>query len=239
MTARPGRICHRSFFDDWWLTITFLGNLVDELSKPLLRHFKAESSWWLMIFDWLIGWQVLGDAALVWDQLFVAGILCFAAAHFFYIKALNLKGTILGRDKFRSIGLGVSLYGAAFLIWFLLIRAGLQDESILKFGVPLYIIWLTTTVWRAGCVGDDRIFWGAVLFMFSDCCIGINLFSFSIPFAQVWIMSTYQVGQYLIAMSTFLPQNQMMDSSSVSFKATKIQYSAKRTTEKRQIRKNI
>jgi len=56
---------------------------------------------------------VLGDAALVWDQLFVAGILCFAAAHFFYIKALNLKGTILGSDKFRSIGLGVSLYGAA------------------------------------------------------------------------------------------------------------------------------
>ena len=34
-------------------------------------------------------------------------------------------------------------------------------------------------------MGDDRIFWGAVLFMFSDCCIGINLFSFSIPFAQV------------------------------------------------------
>ena len=32
---------------------------------------------------------VAGDAALVWDQLFVVGILFFALAHFFYIKVKN------------------------------------------------------------------------------------------------------------------------------------------------------
>jgi len=198
--------------DQTGLTAMLL-KILPTLSLPIAIRLanKAPNSYQYLVSYGLLA-SVLGDAALVWDQLFVVGILWFGVAHFFYIKALNLKGTFLGRDKFRSLGLGVTLYGAAFFIWFFLLRSGLQDDNVLKIGVPLYIIWLTTSVWRAGCVGDKRMFWGAALFMFSDCCIGINLFSFTIPFAQVWIMSTYQVGQYLIAMSTFSPQSQLKGS---------------------------
>jgi len=146
-----------------------------------------------------------GDAALVWDSLFIVGILAFAVGHFFYIKALGYKGGLLGRDSVRSVGLGTILYGLALLIWYTMLRTGLQEDSVLKIGVPLYILWLTTTVWRSACVGDRTMFIGSALFMFSDACIGVNLFSVAIPYAQVWIMSTYQLGQYLIAMSAVKP----------------------------------
>ena len=33
-------------------------------------------------------WLVVGDAALVWDDFFVVGMLAFAVGHFFYIKVI-------------------------------------------------------------------------------------------------------------------------------------------------------
>eukprot|EP00088_Acartia_fossae_P068271 TRINITY_DN8623_c0_g1_i1.p1 TRINITY_DN8623_c0_g1~~TRINITY_DN8623_c0_g1_i1.p1 ORF type:complete len:238 (+),score=40.58 TRINITY_DN8623_c0_g1_i1:40-753(+) len=163
--------------------------------------------------------SVVGDAALVWDSLFLVGMVAFATGHFFYIRALQLKTrSFFGSSIFYSIGLGVVLYGLAALIWHMLLRTGLQDDVLLSYGVPVYIAWLTTTVWRAGSVGDEMIFLGAALFMISDACIGINKFAFTIPFSQVVIMSTYQVGQFLITLSGYLPQN----IASVNFRRKKL-----------------
>jgi uncharacterized membrane protein YhhN len=154
--------------------------------------------------------SVVGDAALVWDSLFLVGMVGFAAAHYFFILALHSKGRPFFGDNFlSSVGLGVVLYGLATIIWYILLRPGLQDDVLLSYGVPVYVAWLTTTVWRSGSVGDERIFLGSALFMISDACIGINKFAFALPFSQVLIMSTYQAGQYYIAMSAFLPRNKI------------------------------
>ena len=42
------------------------------------------------------------------------------------------------------------------------------------------------------------VFWGALLFMFSDSIIALNKFKSAIPQAHIWIMSLYLLGQYLI-----------------------------------------
>ena len=47
---------------------------------------------------------MVGDAAMVWDSLFLVGIIAFAVAHFFYITALNTKGKgVFGNDFLRRL----------------------------------------------------------------------------------------------------------------------------------------
>lgn len=40
-------------------------------------------------------------------------------------------------------------------------------------------------VWRSGVAGDWVMFTGALLFMVSDCIIGINMFHAPVPSSQV------------------------------------------------------
>ena len=77
------------------------------------------------------------------------------------------------------------------------IRPGI-DDPVLAVGVPIYVVWLTSTVsyfdkeddfnfqaWRAGVAGEWLMFLGAFIFAISDCLIGINLFYIPVPNSQV------------------------------------------------------
>ena len=55
--------------------------------------------------------------------------------------------TFLGASPVFSVLLGLLVYGAALTIYNSLIRPGLGDP-VLAVGVPVYIIWLSTTVRR-------------------------------------------------------------------------------------------
>ena len=102
-----------------------------------------------------------------------------------------------------SVLLGLLVYGAALAIYSSMIRPGLEDP-VLAVGVPVYIIWLSTTVshktktqfwrltlvyickvWKAGVSQAWVMFTGAVLFMVSDCIIGINKFYTRVDNSQV------------------------------------------------------
>ena len=102
-----------------------------------------------------------------------------------------------------SVLLGLLVYGAAVAIYTSMIRPGLEDP-VLAVGVPVYIIWLSTTVshktnqsqfsritsiyckvWKAGVSQAWVMFTGAVLFMISDCIIGINKFYTRVDNSQV------------------------------------------------------
>ena len=60
--------------------------------------------------------------------------------------------TFLGDSPVFSVLLGLLVYGSAIGIYNSLIRPGL-DDPVLSVGVPLYIIWLSTTVTRQYCHG--------------------------------------------------------------------------------------
>lgn len=144
--------------------------------------------------------SAVGDAALVWNSLFVVGMVAFAIGHSFYILALASRTTVPADQTFSRLTKALFLYGITVLVWWTVLRPGLQEPE-LKFGVPVYILWLTTTVWRASCVGDWSMFLGSALFMISDFCIGINQFYTELYYAQVMIMSTYYAAQLFIARS--------------------------------------
>ena len=112
--------------------------------------------------------------------------------------------SLLGESPTFSIVLAVIVYGTALVIFNFFIRPGLTDP-VLAVGVPLYIIWLTTTVtlgynfellityiyydfyqvWVSGVSKEWTMFLGAILFMISDCIIGINMFYSKVSHHQV------------------------------------------------------
>jgi len=149
--------------------------------------------------------SALGDGALVWEEGFLLGMLNFSVGHYFYIRSVRTD-KLLGDNLVFSLSLALVLYGASAAIYLHFLQAGLVDP-VLAVGVPVYILWLTTTVWRSGVAGRWLMFVGAVFFMVSDCIIGINMFYAPVPHHQVWIMSTYHIAQFLIALSAILGSN--------------------------------
>ena len=87
----------------------------------------------------------LGDAALVWPEGFLLGMASFAVGHYFYIRSTGTGGQLLGPRPATSAALALAVYGAAAAIYLTLIRPGLTDP-VLAAGVPVYIVWLATTV---------------------------------------------------------------------------------------------
>ena len=61
--------------------------------------------------------------------------------------------SLLGESPKFSIVLAVIVYGTALVIFNFFIRPGLTDP-VLAVGVPLYIIWLTTTVYEIVKLGS-------------------------------------------------------------------------------------
>lgn len=90
-------------------------------------------------------------------------------------------------------------------------------KGLLIVAVPIYIFIISIMVWRAvtglqAQLGSDEGLWrwtklcsclGAVTFGVSDTIIGLHMFCFPVPYAQIFIMSTYYAGQLGIALSTF------------------------------------
>ncbi|KPJ11070.1 Lysoplasmalogenase-like protein TMEM86A [Papilio machaon] len=137
--------------------------------------------------------SALGDAALVWPRLLAAGIVMFGAAHVAYIAAFGLRP--------RRAGLGALAALAAALYVRTLRPAALAPFAML---VHVYAALLAAMAWRgAARPGPQRA--GALLFAISDALLGYSLFGGSLPYKNVLVMSTYYLGQLLIALSALKP----------------------------------
>merc|ERR1712080_296734 len=120
--------------------------------------------------------------------------------HLFFIRSLPSSG-LLGARPVLSAVLGLSLYSLTGIVWYCYLRPGLYDP-VLAVGVPIYGVWLTSTAWRSCVSSDWMMFLGGILFMFSDCVIGFNMYHAAVTYSQVWIMSTYYAAIFLITLST-------------------------------------
>ena len=109
------------------------------------------------------------------------------ADHDFYFSCDDegSKG-LLGDRPVLSATAAATLYPAAAAIHYFLLSPGITDP-VLSAAIPLYICWLTTTVWRAAATQRLTMFAGSLLFMVSDCLIGLNMFHGAVPRAQVML----------------------------------------------------
>ena len=140
--------------------------------------------------------STVGDIFLI-DQkrFFVHGLLSFLLGHFCYIAALWTTPNLL-------IGISYLIYIAFFLavLW--------KGLGKLKVPVVVYAVALAAMSWLAFSryfeAGDDKTllaFLGSTSFLVSDSLLAYNKFKKPFSVAQPFILSTYFLAQWLIALS--------------------------------------
>jgi len=196
--------------------------LTKPLLMPVLIAFYTLGAGTLVRRDWLIitafvfSW--LGDLALMLAAgnkiLFLTGLVSFLVAHIFYINAYIMvrdrSGVILLKRKpwltipifvFLTAMLSQVLPAVSPDMWIPITAYSLVIGTMSIFALNRY-----------GRVSGDSfwlVFSGALIFMLSDSLIAINTFLCrgTLYMAGVWIMSTYIVGQYLIAKGMLLNES--------------------------------
>ncbi len=135
-----------------------------------------------------------GDVLLGIDGLFVAGMGSFAVAHILYVTVFVRSGA-LARPRRRWWILACYLVVWAALI--VLLWPGLPAD--LRLPVAAYSLLLTATAVTSASLA----LWlgvGGGLFFVSDALIAFELAERPLPpMPGLWIMTTYILGQYLLA----------------------------------------
>ncbi len=136
-----------------------------------------------------------GDTFLLFGGAwFLVGMGGFAAAHVCYVAFFVRRGAL--RDRRRLLRTAAPYA----VLWVLLITLLWPDlASGLRIPLAGYSLLLTGTAVSSACAGR-RTGLGGALFLLSDSLIASGLAHWpQLPVADVWVMATYLLGQYLLA----------------------------------------
>jgi uncharacterized membrane protein YhhN len=139
------------------------------------------------------------------ENYFLMGLSAFLLTQFFYAVAFSLrkgKNTIFNRRIYQLVLL--VLYGAG-MIWFLYNKL-ITDAGNYRVPVIVYtlviLVMLGAALNRYGKVNGVSymlVALGAFLFVLSDSMLAINRFYENFDFARIFIMGSYVMAQYFIA----------------------------------------
>lgn len=146
----------------------------------------------------LIGliFSMVGDVFLIrQDQFFVQGLIAFLFGHICYIVAF-----------WTNPNLPSSLIYLAYIVFFL--SFFWKYLGSLKIPVIIYAVALALMSWMALSRTIENhnhhtfhAFLGSIVFIVSDSLLAFNKFKSPIPLAHLWILATYFLAQWLIALS--------------------------------------
>ncbi|XP_036288414.1 lysoplasmalogenase [Pipistrellus kuhlii] len=135
--------------------------------------------------------SALGDAFLIWPDLFLHGAMAFGAAQLLY------TGTF-GFSPLRP-GLLVPIALASLPFSGLLLQ---HLPPALVLPLAAYALALSAMLWR-GLARGGSARWGALLFAASDCLLSWHTFVRPLAHGRLLVMATYYAAQLLIALSAF------------------------------------
>lgn len=141
---------------------------------------------------------LLGDCFLMFgtDDMFMIGLVCFLIMQICYTVTFNRKRRVpQSKDYIVPVVIGVIGLSILAFLW-----SSLAD---LKWAVAIYATAIVTMAIFAylrhpKLRGYGILFVGVCLFIISDALLGFNKFGGDIPYAQIAVMLTYMVAQYLI-----------------------------------------
>ncbi len=131
---------------------------------------------------------------------FISGLLSFLLAHLLYITAFTFEGA---RSPGVLSAVLLLIYGALMLRILLPHLGSMKAPVVIYMLVILLMAWQSLNRWMVtGEQGSALAFAGALLFVVSDSLLAVNRFKSRFQNAQIYIMSTYFMAQWLIALST-------------------------------------
>ncbi len=147
-----------------------------------------------------------GDVLLMFSSgnqaFFIYGLIAFLIGHIFYISAFYLdfsSAPELDKKGARIAIIACAVIGMGFYIY---IR---QSLGILKLPVMAYIFVISFMMMmasfrnlRVNVISFRLILFGAMFFLISDSLLAYNKFVQPFNYANLLIMATYMIAQYLI-----------------------------------------
>lgn len=189
-------------FTEWhWLfkplTMIFALVLVAASAYATSARGLLDSKNWLLLAAALAG-SLAGDVFLMFQGFFIPGLVSFLVAHLFYVALFKN-----GQAWFPHFGALAATLGIGVGMYAFLLTGGLPPA--LRVPVAAYVLVIAlmaaqaigrATVLRSGPA--LRVALGAGCFMLSDSLLATDRFVTPLPWAPVWVLSTYYAAQVLI-----------------------------------------
>jgi uncharacterized membrane protein YhhN len=142
--------------------------------------------------------SLAGDVALLREQLFIVGLVCFLLAHVLYTAAVLTEPD--WAPVRAAIGGALALL-IVVMLGFRLDRSLRDQPSVLRYGVRAYTLVIVTMLVVAWSAGPLLMASGAAFFVASDSLLGWNRFVDEDERLQLAVMPTYHVGQVLMMLA--------------------------------------
>ncbi len=197
------------------VALIFQIELLNQISKPLLMIALLVFFWsqsdnrknerWVKFVTLALVFSWLGDVVLMFTHLnfllFFAGLSAFLVAHIVYIFAF-VKATNKGKLTIK-----LSIVPIFFLVFFTLLGYLILPyvDAVIQVPITVYafvlLLMVSAAFFRKGntnLLSFQWVFVGAILFIVSDSLLAINRFSQTIPYANIAVMVTYIIAQWMI-----------------------------------------
>lgn len=141
---------------------------------------------------------LLGDAFMLFgtDDMFVIGLVCFLIMQICYTSTFNRKRRI-PRTKDYLVPAIIGVIGLSVLA-FLWNSLGEMQWAVALYTVAIVTMAIFAYLRHPMLRGYSILFVGVCLFIVSDALLGFNKFGNGFPYAQIAVMITYMLAQYLI-----------------------------------------
>lgn len=145
--------------------------------------------------------SLLGDVLLLFiaesPNYFLTGLIAFLIAHIMYVISF-----LKHRNKtLKPLGFVILLLAYGLGLFYLL-KDGLNEMLVPVIIYMIVILSMATTAFlRRGSVSKRSyilVFFGALMFMISDSILALNKFYSPLAYANIYIMLTYAIAQFLI-----------------------------------------
>ncbi|SNS96389.1 Uncharacterized membrane protein YhhN [Ekhidna lutea] len=182
---------------------------LDQFTKPMLmpllmfyvyRSSIGKTTKRILLVSGALFFSWLGDVALMYqanEAFFIAGIGLFLVAQIIYV--IVLRTSAYQKPSFNLVQVIPFLaYGGA--LFFVLLPAGDFTIPISIYGVVILTMVIMARL-REGNTSQESFrlaLYGSILFVLSDSILAFNAFHTAIPYAGVFIMSTYCAAQLLL-----------------------------------------
>jgi uncharacterized membrane protein YhhN len=173
--------------------------LSTRLLKPFHKNIFAG-----LVFAWI------GDILLMLQpgksSFFISGLVAFLLCHLCYISAFMLDYRLKPARKNPFILWAVIVFSVFCVVLFVYMRPhlGPMQNPVLIYAIIISVMAMmaVSRFGRVNLFSFEIIFYGAVLFLFSDSMLAYNKFVEPLSNAGLIIMASYMIAQFLIVLGS-------------------------------------